>query len=248
MKLKFAFQDCLAQFELEGAAHLHARVHFGFEKPERAAAVRLGAVECEVRVLHECIRCSAIGRRDGNTDAGANHNLMTLDVVGSADDLNQAGCERVGIEALRGRNLNDRELVATQSGDNIRIANASTHAVSRSLQESIADRMSKRVIHALEVVKIKAENRNRLGTAHVTKDRFHTVVKCNAIGQIRECVVIRQMLDALFGGQPFGDVLEGHDETAARPWPIQYRDTAAIGQALNKCPAFALSIYAVAYG
>ena len=44
---------------------------------------------------------------------------MPFDVVRSANDLYQAGRERVDIEALRGRNLNDRELVATQSCNDI---------------------------------------------------------------------------------------------------------------------------------
>ena len=135
VKVKFAFQDCLAQFELECAARLHARVHFGFEKPEFAAAICLGAIEREIRILHQCIRCRAIGRPNGDANAGAHHNLMSLDVIGGTNDLDQAGRERVGIEPLRGRDLNNRELVATQSGDDIRVANTSSHAVGRSLQE-----------------------------------------------------------------------------------------------------------------
>ena len=53
-QLELAVLDRLAQIELDDAAGLHARVHFGFEEAVDAAAVGLGPIKRHVGVLESC--------------------------------------------------------------------------------------------------------------------------------------------------------------------------------------------------
>ena len=68
--------------------------------------------------------------------------------------------ERADIRRLRRRNLHDRELVAAQPRHQVLAAHATAHAVGRRLQQQVADRMSERIVDALEAVEIETENRD----------------------------------------------------------------------------------------
>ena len=50
VQFEFARRQGFAQILFQDAAGLHLQVHHGFEKAQCAAAVALGAVECEVGV------------------------------------------------------------------------------------------------------------------------------------------------------------------------------------------------------
>ena len=63
----------------EHAAVLQRLVHALFEEVVVAAALVLGAIEREVGVLEQRLGVAAVGRRDGDADAGADHDLMAVD-------------------------------------------------------------------------------------------------------------------------------------------------------------------------
>ncbi len=90
VQLELAVGDGLAEIELERAARLQALVHFALEEPVRAAAVGLGEIERHVGVLQQQIRIGAVVWRDRDADAGADDDLVAVDIVRAADALDDA--------------------------------------------------------------------------------------------------------------------------------------------------------------
>ena len=84
VELELAGRQRLAQVVLQGAPRLHLRVHLRLEEAEGAAAVALGAVERQVGVAHQLVGLVAVRRADGDADAGADHHLLAVDLVGRA--------------------------------------------------------------------------------------------------------------------------------------------------------------------
>ena len=80
VKLEFAADQGLAKVEFQCAPRLHQRIHLGLEEAVGAAAVGLGAVQCHVGVLQELIGIRRVGRSDRNADAGADDDLMAVEI------------------------------------------------------------------------------------------------------------------------------------------------------------------------
>ena len=79
VQLELAGRQRLAQVVLQRAPRLHLRVHLRLEEAVGAAAVALGAIEREVGVAHQLVGARAVGRADGDADAGADHHLVAVD-------------------------------------------------------------------------------------------------------------------------------------------------------------------------
>ena len=94
VQLELAGDQRLAQVVLHGAPRLHLRVHLGLEEAVGAAPVALGAIERQVGVPHQLVGRHAVGRADGDADAGADHHLVAVDVVGLAHRLDDAMRQR----------------------------------------------------------------------------------------------------------------------------------------------------------
>ena len=166
VELELVVHDRLAQIQLEGAARLHAGVHLELEEAVDAAAVGLGAVERQIGVLHQGVRLVAVARGHGDADAGPHDDLMAVEIVGSADHLDESRREGGNVGRMIGRqHLHDGKLVAAQPGHDVLAADAAAHAVGRRLQQQVADRMPERIVDALEVVEVEAEDRDRSRTA-----------------------------------------------------------------------------------
>ena len=138
----------------------------------------------------------AVGRRDGDTDADAHDHLMAVEIVGSSDDLDETRRQRSDIRRLFGWNLHDGKLVPAQSGHDVLAADATAHALGRRLQQQVPDRMSERIVDALEMVEIETENRDGFGAPQVAQDRFHPFIERHAVRQVGERIVVRQVLDS----------------------------------------------------
>ena len=113
------------------------------------------------------------------------------------------------------------------------LAHAAPHAVGGGLQEEVADRVAERIVDALEVVEVEAEDADRLGAPPVRQDLFHALVEGSAVQKIGECVVVGEVPDLLLGEPPLGDVLEGRDEAPVGYRPIVDGDASAVGQVLD---------------
>ena len=77
---ELALEQRVSQVLLETAAGLHALVHLRLEEAVGAAPFALGAVEREIRVLHEAIGIAAVGWCQGYADARVDGGLVPAQV------------------------------------------------------------------------------------------------------------------------------------------------------------------------
>ena len=168
--LELAVDDGLAKLEFEFAARLDTGVHGDFEEAVAAAAIGLGAIEGEIRILHDDVRRVAVGGRQRDADADADDDLSTVEIVRRADDLDETRRHGGDVFRLGLRHLDDGEFVTAQAGDDVFIADAGAHPPGSRLQQEIADRMTERVIDILEVVEIEAEHRHQFRTPQMSEN------------------------------------------------------------------------------
>ena len=81
-------------FDLMGAARARLDPHRIVEKTVSVAALGLCLVEREIRVLEELIHLGAMLRRQRDADAGADIELMTVEIVGRSHSREQPAGER----------------------------------------------------------------------------------------------------------------------------------------------------------
>ena len=133
VQLELAGRQRLAQVVLHGAARLHLRVHLRLEEAEGAAPVALGAIERQIGVADQLVGAQPVGRADGDADAGADHHLVAVDLVGLAHRLDDALRQRGGIGRLGDGDLHDGELVAAHARDGVGLAHQRAQAVGHHL-------------------------------------------------------------------------------------------------------------------
>ncbi len=79
MQRQFAALDRRAQLLLQRAPLAQPLVHVGFEEAERAAPLRLGAIERGVGIGDQRVGVGAVGREDRDADAEADAHRMPVD-------------------------------------------------------------------------------------------------------------------------------------------------------------------------
>ena len=233
VELELACRQRLAQVALQRAAHLHLRVHLVLEEAVGAAAVGLGAVECEIGVADELVGRRSVERAHGDADAGADHHLMPLDHVGSADDLDDAMCQRRGIGGLRDGRLDDGELVAAHARDRVRLAQQRPQPVGHDLEQLVAGRMAQAVVDGLEVVEIEQVHGHDLAAPHAPQRILEPFVEQHAVGQAGQRVVQGHMGDLGLRATLLGDVVMGGHGAAAGHRLGGHGDVAAIAQLVD---------------
>ena len=98
---------------------MRLHVHALLQKLPRAAAVQLDAVERQIGVLQQQVGAVAIARRHGYADAGAHHDLVSIDLERPAEHIHDLlGQGRTFIEVTQ-RILQHDELLAAESRDHI---------------------------------------------------------------------------------------------------------------------------------
>ncbi len=109
-----------------------------------------------------------------------------------------------------------------------RIADAVSQAAGDGFQQHVANGMTERVVHALEVVDIETKHCELL-VARVLQGIVETIVEEHPVGQIRQGVMPRQVRNLGLGLKPLGNVFMGRDPAAAWDRMIDDDDGAAIG-------------------
>ena len=94
--------------------------------------------------------------------------------------------------------------------------------------------MSERIVDALEMIEVETENRHGFRAPQAAQDRFHLLIERDAVQQVRERVVTRQMPDPFLGQKLLGDVLERRDEPATRHAPKGVGNSPAVAQEFDK--------------
>src|SRR5438477_8894361 len=100
------------------------------------------------------MRLDAVAGRDGNADARADHNLLAVDVVRRRERRDQPPRESGGLARRREWPLQDDELVAAETRDDVAVAKRRLEPRRDLDEERIATRVAEGVVDLLELVEV----------------------------------------------------------------------------------------------
>ena len=134
-------------------------------------------------------------------------------IADGLDDLLRDERRVFGADQMREQ---QRELVAAEAGHGVAVADARLHARRDGLQQLIADVVAERVVDDFEAIEVEEEDRQPAVIALRVRQRDgQAVLEQQAVRQAGQRVVIREVLDLLFGVRPLGDVADDADHAAA---------------------------------
>ena len=202
------------------APRLHSRIHVRLEKAICAAAVELGPVHGQVRILQQLIRVGPIVRGQGDADAGVGDELVTAGFVRLPDRVADSIHQVDDVQWLRHGAVNDREFVAAQPRNDIRLSETTAQASGHGFQQLIADRMAERVVDALEMIEIEIQQRQVLALMNPLERLLELLAEQHPIGQVGQRIVVRQVRDALIRTFALRHVLDHAEQILRLPASI----------------------------
>ncbi len=229
MQFEFFADQRLAQVHFQFAPRFHSHVHVRLEKPKSSASVGLGAVERHVGVAQQRIGLLRVERRDRDADADIGDNLVPFDLVRLDDRLADALGKRSRVGRFLHLGHDDGEFVAAQTGNRIGLSGAAAQTVGDQFQQFVPDRMAERIVDALELIEIEAQDRQTLTAFDAFEFMFQPFAQQDAVGQIGQRVMARHVGNSPFRALPLGDVLVGCQPSAARDRLAHDRKCPAIG-------------------
>ena len=154
---------------------------------------------------------------------------MAVDDEWARHRLDDAVGDRGGIGRLVDRPQQQREFVAAEPRQHVGLARRAPEPGRGLLQHLVADGMAQRVVDRLEVVEVDAEHRGHLAAL---ERRLRSLAissrNCDAVGQVGQRIVARQMADARFLLALLGDVLVRRDPAAILHRMVLHHDGAAV--------------------
>ena len=204
---RFALQR-VAQIQFKIAARQGVGFHLGLEPAPRAAALGLRPIQRHVGVAQELVRVErGGGQRD--SDAGGDHYLVAIEIVGAADRVEHARGERLALLEGKDRRLQNDELVAAEARDHVGVANGALQPLGDRLQQHVAAGMPQGVVDLLELVEV-----DEVDSAHVVRPPLaqrplHAVAQDGAVGQHGQRIEAGQMIDLGLGDFSLGDAEKG---------------------------------------
>ena len=85
-----------AQLDLKLAAVLHAGIHLGLEEPVAGATFFFGPVQRQVGIAHQFVGGIGLGIDQHDADAGADQQLVAVQLERPAEHVDQTRCQRRG--------------------------------------------------------------------------------------------------------------------------------------------------------
>src|SRR5712691_1856305 len=196
--LEFLPQQRGAQINLKSSTKLQARFHLRFEKAVAMAPVGLGTMQRNIRILEKTVGALVAAQSDGYPDAGAYYEVVSLDPVWLVDGFDQALCERPSLRRVFAQDLNDPEFVTPNTSHDIAMSDTAAQTAGDDAQQLIADRVSKRVVHVLEVIEVDVVHRDAVATIARLRELFvQQLDKVRPIGEAGEDVVMQIVVDLL---------------------------------------------------
>ena len=165
-------------------------------------AVALRDVHRDVRPLQQHLGRRAVFREAGDAEAGADAERAMIDDARLLD-LVQHFLRREQRPVDVGDRQHDRELIATQARHRVGVPEHPAHPRRDALQDAIAGMMPQRVVDRLEAVEVEDQQRERGARAVGDAQRLReTIVQQQAVRQIGQRVVIRQVRETLLDAPP----------------------------------------------
>ncbi len=207
MQPEFVAAQRPAQFvsQLDLLAHLDVEL-LGMEAI-LVAPLLLGAVERDIGLRQQILRGLGFGVVDGDADAGGHVQGIAVNLIGLGQGIADFLGQRPGIGALGQFALQDRKLVTAQATNQIGIANALLDALAHFDQETVADRMTQRIIDVLEAVEIDiVQGKARRAAAGSNERLPEPVDKGRAVGQAGQRIGAGEQRNLLLGDFALGDI------------------------------------------
>ena len=133
VKFELVSRKRRAQVVFQRNAGSQKGVHFRFKEPVHGLSVGLGAVERDIGVLQNLVGVHAVVRRDGDADANADRKVVPVDAIGRAQDFDHPLRQRRRALGTIDLALDDREFIAAQTCDEVRLTNGFARTGSRPL-------------------------------------------------------------------------------------------------------------------
>ena len=231
VQLEFAIGKGAPQVDLHVTAFLRLQIHFALEEMMHAAAVVLGAVQRHVGVAHQLFAVVAVAGRQRDADAGADHDLDAVHVIGFAQRVDQPQRKVVGVVGRNFASQHDRKFVAAESRHQIAAADIGAHPRGHHGQQPVAHRVTEGIVDVLEKIEVDAQHRDAaFGTdPDLLKRLAQPLLIHHAVGEARQAVVMRHVRDAGLRLATLGDVHHGDEKAVA----ALERHPAAVGQNLD---------------
>ena len=163
-----------------------------------ADVLGLGDVHRDVGLLQQRVGRRPVLGETGDAEAGAHAQRPILDDA-RPRDLVQDLLRRQQRAVDVGQRKDNRELVAAEPRNRVRVAQRGAQTRRHALQHAVAGMMAQRVVDLLEAVQVQEQQRQR--RAFTVRDAcrlIEAVVQERAVRQVGQRVVIRQMREVLF--------------------------------------------------
>ena len=186
-------------------------MHGGIEAANAGLARRLGGIHRAVRVAKQ--RQLVVFRRgNGNANAHVDGNLPATKVHRHAQQREESRGECLEIIVMCAGLTHHGELVTAEAGNGFTGPHRTGNAASHNLQELVANRVAKRIVHVLESIQIEQEHRHAaVSTAASRQGMLEAITEQHAIGQPRELVLERLFDQLTFHHLALRDVLNHGD-------------------------------------
>jgi hypothetical protein len=195
-----------------------------------AAPVLLGTVQRHVGVAQQGVGLRAVAGRKRNPDAGTHNHVIALDLVGPAERVDQPARQIRRLSRFFYRRLHYGKFITAEPRHHIALAQARGEPSSHRLEQEIADRMAERVVDMLEVVEVDAQDRKAFAAPDMHERRVKPLMEQQAVGQVRQPVVMRHVGDACFRLLALGDV----DDCRQNGRPLLEHQRLRIGQHFDR--------------
>jgi len=197
----------VAQLLFAFEALLQALVQFMAVEAPGTAAVGLGLVQGYVGAAQQLAGAGRIVRRDGDTDAGADKDLVAVDLERAGNGLDNARAELVDGLAFDQSAKDHDELVATDPRDQVLLARAALETVCDAIEHFVSGSVAEHVVHWLETIQVDVEHR-QLGLAALLcgQARLKVLAHARAVRQPGQRVMLGKVGNACLGAGLFGDV------------------------------------------
>ena len=149
---------------------------------EAAAAGGFDVVQRHVGVLQQLVGSTAVRRRAHDAEAGAYGDRMPEDVVRLGDRRQHALGEALALVGAHGARLDDGELVAAETGEEVGFADAGAQALRNCLEQGVANRVAVRIVDLLELVEIDPVQRQRAALAEALEGMLERLAEVEAVG------------------------------------------------------------------
>jgi hypothetical protein len=204
---QLAALDRLPKIVFEHLAVGQVAVHRRFVETMLASARRLGRIQGEIGVADQAVGARAPRIADRNPDRRADRHLVALDRVRPRDLLDEGPGERLEKTDVHRAGKHRLELIAAQSADLAMVAHHRFQPLGDLAQQSVADRVAKRVVDILEPVEVDEEQRTAFLSARRVAKRFvERLPHQRAVGQASQRVEPREARNLLFGAALLGEV------------------------------------------